>query len=97
MFCFQCRIAANGAAQTCPECGEPFVTDSDIYFRAGMESMASRDFDMCITLLQDCVILNPNHLEARYNLLLALCSAYRVEEALAQYKLVSNAEPVNQG
>lgn len=88
MHCFECDADSTAELETCEVCGKLLATDPDRYFKAGMEALAAGDLDQSISLLQDCIALNPDHVNGRYNLGLALCLNNRYDEATEQYLAV---------
>jgi tetratricopeptide (TPR) repeat protein len=93
MWCFNCDTDARGTCRTCVICGRPLETEPDRYFKAGMKAMADENLDRCISILNDCVELNPGHLSGRYNLGLALALANRCDEAIAHYLIIREQDP----
>ena len=91
MYCFSCRNDSSESG-ICTVCGKPFTADPDQYFKAGMEALAAGEVNRSVALLRECVNLNPDHLNARYNLGTALAMDDRNNEALEQYLAVVQKE-----
>ena len=45
MHCFKCESDSSGDSGTCGVCGRPLDTDSDRYFRAGMDAMSAGEIE----------------------------------------------------
>jgi len=88
MHCFECDADSAAGSRACEVCGKLLTTDPDRYFKAGMEAMAAGDIDRSIGLLRDCITMNPQHINGRYNLGLALCLSNSYDEAIEQYLAV---------
>ena len=97
MHCFKCDIESDGKTEVCNNCGQPLESDADRYFKAGMEAMAAGDVDRAISLLKDCINLNPDHISGRYNLGLALSLADRCDEAMGHYAAIAEENPEHPG
>jgi tetratricopeptide (TPR) repeat protein len=80
-------------SRVCSICGKRLDTDSDRYFKVGMEAMAGGDIARAVDFLSDCVSLTPTHISGRYNLGIALSLADRCDEALQHYALIIDESP----
>ncbi|MHB1456174.1 MAG: tetratricopeptide repeat protein [Armatimonadota bacterium] len=93
MYCLHCDSEIAVEKDTCPICSMSFITDSDYYFRQGMDAMLIGNFDRAIKLLQTCVDLHPAHISGQYNLGEAFASARRCDEAMAHYVIAAQENP----
>jgi len=93
MHCFSCNIHFAEGSKACSVCGSHLDTDSDRYFKAGMEALAEGNIDRSVMLLEDCVGLNASHVSGRYNLGIALSLADRCTEAMEHYATIVDEHP----
>jgi tetratricopeptide (TPR) repeat protein len=78
---------------TCPVCASQVITDSDYYFRQGMDAIFNGNLDLAIKLLENCIEINPEHISGRYNIGEALSSVNKYDEALAHYVFAAQKRP----
>lgn len=93
MYCFECHFESRDDSRVCLHCGKPLSTDADAYFKAGMGAVSTGDCERAIALLRDATLLYPGHLNARYNLGLALSLVGKCEESMEQYVEVARLDP----
>lgn len=93
MYCLNCDSEITTGKRACPICAVPFITDSDYYFRQGMNAMLKGSISRAITLMQTCVDLNPGHISGQYNLGEALSSNKRCDEAMEHYVIAAQKNP----
>lgn len=93
MHCFDCDIHFSDSFTTCDTCGKRLETDSDRYFKSGMERMATGEIDRAVEFLNGCVTLNPDHISGRYNLGIALSLEDRCDEAMEQFSAIVSETP----
>lgn len=93
MYCFDCDSDIPDQSYICSKCGIQLPTDSDWYFKAGMDALGAGEVDMAITLLRNCVEINPGHTSGRYNLGIALCLSSQHDEALLQFTTILELDP----
>jgi len=61
-------------------------SDADQYFKAGMEALAIDDLEESLNQLERCLLENPKHLSARYNLGIVLSLLDRCDEAMKHFE-----------
>lgn len=93
MLCFDCDSDIPDRSYVCSRCGTQLPTDADWYFKAGMDALGAGEVEMAITLLRDCVEINPCHTNGRYNLGIALCLSGQHDEALVQFVTIAELDP----
>jgi tetratricopeptide (TPR) repeat protein len=69
---------------------DPLVAEGDAHFKAGA-------YHNAITTYRDAISRNPNNPEAHYKLALALAITGRLDAAVAEWKIVVQLDPSNQG
>ncbi|MDI6828146.1 MAG: tetratricopeptide repeat protein [Armatimonadota bacterium] len=93
MRCFACSVDFDGDSETCALCGRPLETDSDRYFKEGMEALANGNLDESIALFGGCLSLNPCHLTARFNLGIAYSLNDQCDMAMEELLIVAAQDP----
>lgn len=93
MHCFDCDVHFPLDSKVCSICGRQLDTDSDRYFKAGMEAMAIGELDRAVEYLYDCVGLDPRHISGRYNLGMSLSLSDRCDEAMGHYCNIAQDNP----
>ena len=93
MYCLHCDSEIAAEKRTCPICSTPFITDSDYFFKQGMNAMLKGNIDRAIALLETCVDLNPEHISGRFNLGEALTCKKKCDEAMEHYVVAAQTNP----
>ena len=70
--------------------------NSDVFFRLGLLRYNNSDYKGAVSAFEQAVILDPSYLNARYLLALSYQKVGRGDEALTQFKILSNVLPENE-
>ncbi len=70
--------------------------DSTVFFRLGLLRYNNSDYNGAVSAFEQSVFLNPNYLNARYFLALSYQKVGRGNDALTQFKILSQVMPENE-
>jgi len=76
--------------------GQVSPTDPTVFFRLGLLRYNNSDYSGAVSAFEQAVILNNNYLNARYFLALSYQKIGRGNDALTQFKILSNVLPENE-
>lgn len=93
MRCSECGFDLEPQMKECPNCGDGHHTDPDSHFKAAMGSVADGDLEGAVELLEQCLEADPEHINGRFNLGVALCLADKCDEAIGHLYYVLTKEP----